>query len=161
LFATHPAPERLRVALAAPTGKAAARLRQSIDASMLGLQANLAGHLDLAALTARIGPARTLHALLGAGPDSRRFRHHAGNPLALDVLLVDEASMVHLEMMAALLDALPPHARLVLLGDKDQLASVEAGAVLGDLCRDAEAGRYDGETARYAEAVAGDRKSVV
>lgn len=155
LFATHPAPERLRVALAAPTGKAAARLRQSIDASLLGLQAGLAGHLDLAALTARIGPARTLHALLGAGPDSRRFRHHAGNPLDLDVLLVDEASMVHLEMMAALLDALPPHARLVLLGDKDQLASVEAGAVLGDLCRDAEAGRYDAETARYAEAVAG------
>lgn len=155
LFATQPEPERLRVALAAPTGKAAARLRQSIDASLQGLQAGLGGHLDLAALSARIGPARTLHALLGAGPDSRRFRHHAGNPLDLDVLLVDEASMVHLEMMAALLDALPPHARLVLLGDKDQLASVEAGAVLGDLCRDAEAGRYDADTARYAAAVAG------
>jgi exodeoxyribonuclease V alpha subunit len=71
------------------------------------------------------------------------------------VLLVDEASMVHLEMMAALLDALPPSARLVLLGDKDQLASVEAGAVLGDLCRDAAAGRYSTETRRYLQATTG------
>jgi exodeoxyribonuclease V alpha subunit len=82
----------------------------------------------------------TVHRLLGSRPGTRHFRHHAGNPLPLDVLVVDEASMIDLEMMANLLDALPPHARMVLLGDKDQLASVEAGAVLGDLCRDAEAG---------------------
>jgi exodeoxyribonuclease V alpha subunit len=77
----------------------------------------------------------TLHRLLGSRPDTRHFRHHAGNPLPVDVLVVDEASMVDLEMMAAVLAALPPGARLVLLGDKDQLASVEAGAVLGELCR--------------------------
>ena len=74
-----------------------------------------------------------LHSLLGARPDTRRFNHNAANLLPVDVLIVDEASMIHLEMMDALLDALPGNARLVLLGDKDQLASVEAGAVLGDL----------------------------
>jgi exodeoxyribonuclease V alpha subunit len=84
----------------------------------------------------------TLHRLLGSRPDTRHFRHHAGNPLALDVLVIDEASMVDLEMMAAVLAALPPAARLILLGDKDQLASVEAGAVLGELCRHARAGHY-------------------
>ena len=156
LLATSTDPERLRIALAAPTGKAAARLKQSIDGSLHSLQASLGDAIDLAALTQRIGAARTLHALLGARPDTRRFRHHAGNPLDADVVIVDEASMVHLEMMAALLEALPPGARLVLLGDKDQLASVEAGAVLGDLCRDAEAGRYDAETARYLLATTGE-----
>ncbi len=73
------------------------------------------------------------------------------------MLIVDEASMIHLEMMAALLEALPPTARVIFLGDKDQLASVEAGAVLGDLCRDAEAGRYRPETLAYLEAVTGQR----
>ena len=155
LFAVDAQPERLRVALAAPTGKAAARLKQAIDAALAGLHQRLGGALDLPALTQRMGAARTLHALLGARPDTRQFRHHAGNPLDVDVLIVDEASMVHLEMMAALLAALPPTARLVLLGDKDQLASVEAGAVLGDLCRDAEAGRYSAQTARYALAATG------
>ena len=155
LFAVDAQPERLRVALAAPTGKAAARLKQAIDAALEGLHQRLGGALDLPALTQRMGSARTLHALLGARPDTRQFHHHAGNPLDVDVLIVDEASMVHLEMMAALLAALPPTARLVLLGDKDQLASVEAGAVLGDLCRDAEAGRYSAHTARYALAATG------
>ena len=155
LFAVDAQPERLRVALAAPTGKAAARLKQAIDAALEGLHQRLGGALDLPALTQRMGAARTLHALLGARPDTRQFRHHAGNPLDVDVLIVDEASMVHLEMMAALLAALPPTARLVLLGDKDQLASVEAGAVLGDLCRDAEAGRYSAQTAQYALAATG------
>ena len=155
LLATSTDPERLRIALAAPTGKAAARLKQSIDGSLHSLQASLGDTIDLAALTQRIGAARTLHALLGARPDTRRFRHHAGNPLDADVVIVDEASMVHLEMMAALLEALPPHTRLILLGDKDQLASVEAGAVLGDLCRDAKAGRYNAETVRYLQATTG------
>ena len=155
LFAVDAQPERLRVALCAPTGKAAARLKQAIDAALDGLHQRLGGALDLPALTQRMGAARTLHALLGARPDTRQFRHHAGNPLDVDVLIVDEASMVHLEMMAALLAALPPTARLVLLGDKDQLASVEAGAVLGDLCRDAQAGRYSVQTAQYALAATG------
>jgi len=155
LAAMEPPGRPWRVALAAPTGKAAARLRQSIDGALQDLQTPLQGVLDVQALAQRLGPARTLHALLGAQPHTRQMRHHAGHPLDVDVLLVDEASMVHLEMMAALLDALPASARLVLLGDKDQLASVEAGAVLGDLCRYAARGAYDSETVAYAQAVAG------
>ncbi|WKL18392.1 exodeoxyribonuclease V subunit alpha [Comamonas testosteroni] len=155
LFATAPDATQLRVALAAPTGKAAARLKQSIDSSLLELKEAVGRELDLEALVKRMGAARTLHSLLGARPDTRRFAHHAGNPLDVDVLIVDEASMIHLEMMAALLQALPPTARLILLGDKDQLASVEAGAVLGDLCRDAQRGNYAPDTAAYAERVTG------
>ncbi|MEG0142305.1 MAG: exodeoxyribonuclease V subunit alpha, partial [Comamonas sp.] len=155
LFATASDATQLRVALAAPTGKAAARLKQSIDSSLLELKDAVNGELDLDMLVKRMGAARTLHSLLGARPDTRRFAHHAGNPLDVDVLIVDEASMIHLEMMAALLQALPPTARLILLGDKDQLASVEAGAVLGDLCRDAQQGHYTADTLAYAERVAG------
>ena len=157
LLALHEEGSPLRVALAAPTGKAAARLKQSIDNALTGLQEQVPADsgLDLSALIARMGPARTLHSLLGARPDTRQFRHHAANPLDVDVLIVDEASMVHLEMMDALLQALPPTARLVLLGDKDQLASVEAGAVLGDLCRDAAAGGYSASTAQFVQTVAG------
>ncbi|GAB2844172.1 exodeoxyribonuclease V subunit alpha [Pseudoduganella ginsengisoli] len=149
-----PAAGGIRIALAAPTGKAAARLKQSIDQALGALSA-LVPDLNLPELAARMGAARTLHSLLGARPGTRRFVHHKGNPLDVDVLIVDEASMVHLEMMASLLDALPPHARLVLLGDKDQLASVEAGAVLGDLCHDAEAGGYSAATAGYMRDAAG------
>ena len=98
----------------------------------------------------------TVHRLLGSRPGTRHFRHHAGNRLPLDVLVVDEASMIDLEMMANLLDALPLHARLVLLGDKDQLASVEAGAVLGDLCRDAEVGWYSPQTRAWLESVSAE-----
>lgn len=154
-FALADDPSRLRVVLAAPTGKAAARLKQSIDTALGSLAADVGDALPLAALTTRMGPARTLHGLLGARPDTRAFRYHAGNQLEVDVLIVDEASMVHLEMMAALLEALPPHATLVLLGDKDQLASVEAGSVLGDLCLDAERGSYTRSTAAYVEAASG------
>jgi exodeoxyribonuclease V alpha subunit len=155
LLALHPDGSPLRVALVAPTGKAAARLKQSIDDALTRLPVPADAGLDLSALIAHMGPARTLHSLLGARPDTRQFRHHAANPLDVDVLIVDEASMVHLEMMDALLQALPPTARLVLLGDKDQLASVEAGAVLGDLCQDAAAGRYSAATAQFVQRVAG------
>lgn len=156
LFALAEDSSRQRIALAAPTGKAAARLKQSIDKA-LGELAERVGHaLPLRELTTRMGAARTLHSLLGARPDTRSFAHHRGNPLDVDVLIVDEASMVHLEMMAALLDALPPGATLILLGDKDQLASVEAGAVLGDLCRDAQAGAYSEATLDYVGAASGE-----
>ncbi len=155
LLATASDPAQLRIGLAAPTGKAAARLRQSIDQSLQSLQASVGDVLDLKALTDRIGPATTLHKLLGARPDTRQFHHDARHPLELDVLLVDETSMGHLEMMAALLQALPPQARLILLGDKDQLASVEAGAVLGDLCAGAAEARYDAETLAYLQAATG------
>lgn len=120
-------PERApRIALAAPTGKAAARLTESIRGAKAAL--------DCApAVTVRIPEeAVTLHRLLGWRPGG--YRHGADQPLPVDVLVVDEASMVDLPMMARLTAALPARARLILLGDKDQLASVEAGNVLGDLC---------------------------
>ncbi len=140
----------LRIRLAAPTGKAAARLTESISAQVRSLTID-------EAVRARIpSEVTTVHRLLGSRPGTRHFRHHAGNRLPLDVLVVDEASMIDLEMMANLLDALPVHARLVLLGDKDQLASVEAGAVLGDLCRDAEDGCYSAATRAWLQAVSGE-----
>lgn len=116
------------IKLVAPTGKAAARLTESIGKAVAGLPVSLA--LKQAIPT----DASTLHRLLGAIPNSAEFRHNQDNPLHLDILVVDEASMVDLPMMYKLIDALPKHARLILLGDKDQLASVEAGAVLGDIC---------------------------
>lgn len=157
LFATTPDAGRQRVALAAPTGKAAARLKQSIDKALGELAGRVGPELRLGDLTARMGAARTLHSLLGARPDTRALRHHRGNPLDVDVLIVDEASMVHLEMMASLLDALPLEATLILLGDKDQLASVEAGAVLGDLCHDAHLGNYQEATVDFIERASGER----
>jgi exodeoxyribonuclease V alpha subunit len=140
----------LRIRLAAPTGKAAARLTESISLQVQNLEVS-------AAVREKIpNEVTTVHRLLGSRPGTRHFRHNASNPLPLDVLVVDEASMIDLEMMANLLDALPTHARLVLLGDKDQLASVEAGAVLGDLCRDAEAGCYSRATRTWLEQVSGE-----
>ena len=143
----------LRIRLAAPTGKAAARLTESISQQVrtLAVADNVRDKIP--------AEVTTVHRLLGSRPGTRHFRHHAGNRLPLDVLVVDEASMIDLEMMANLLDALPAHARLVLLGDKDQLASVEAGAVLGDLCRDAEAGWYSPQTRDWLEAVSGEQLS--
>ncbi len=119
----------LRILLAAPTGKAAARLTQSLNvASRL---------LPLTQQERALFPdqAVTLHRLLGMQPNSQRLRYHRASPLNLDVLVVDEAAMVDLTMMARLIEALPADARVILLGDRDQLASVEAGAVFGDICR--------------------------
>jgi exodeoxyribonuclease V alpha subunit len=156
LFALSDKRDSLRIALAAPTGKAAARLKQSIDDALNELAPKLGESLPLAELTKRMGAARTLHSLLGARPDTRAFAQHSGNQLEIDVLIVDEASMVHLEMMAAILAALPDKAMLILLGDKDQLASVEAGAVLGDLCRNAENGDYSAQTLAYVTQASGE-----
>ncbi len=124
----------LRIRLAAPTGKAAARLTESLGKALQRLDVSEAEKQRFPA------EATTLHRLLGAVPGSQRMRYHAGNPLHLDLLIVDEASMVDLPMMANLIAALPPQARVIFLGDRDQLASVEAGAVLGDICRCAETG---------------------
>lgn len=118
----------LTIKLVAPTGKAAARLTESIGQAVT----SLAVAPDIKAMIPT--ESSTLHRLLGYVPNQVEFRHNRQNPLHLDVLVVDEASMIDLPMMARLLDALPEHARLILLGDKDQLASVEAGAVLGDIC---------------------------
>jgi exodeoxyribonuclease V alpha subunit len=118
---------RLRIALAAPTGKAAARLQDAVQREVKELEP-----ADREALSGL--QATTLHRLLGSRPDtSARFRHNRGNRLPHDVIVVDETSMVSLTMMARLLEAIRPDARLILVGDPDQLASVEAGAVLADL----------------------------
>ena len=156
LLATSANPAQLRVALAAPTGKAAARLRQSIDQSLVSLQRSLGESIDLKNLTDRMGKASTVHALLGMQAGSRQFKHNAQRPLDVDVLVVDETSMVHLEMMAALMQAMPAHAKLVLLGDKDQLASVEVGSVLGDLCVHAQDNLYSPSTCDYLRATCGE-----
>ncbi|WP_227875036.1 exodeoxyribonuclease V subunit alpha [Oceanisphaera profunda] len=130
----------LQIHLAAPTGKAAARLSESIAGSV----AQLPLPSDLAEPLRNSIPKEvtTLHRLLGSLPNTRHFRHHATNPLPTDLVVVDEASMMDVEMMAQLVDALPGHARLILLGDKDQLASVEAGSILGDLCQTADVAHY-------------------
>ncbi|MGR6981059.1 exodeoxyribonuclease V subunit alpha [Testudinibacter sp. P27/CKL/0425] len=121
----------LKIALAAPTGKAAARLSESINQALQQLPSAVS-----AELRAQIPQqAQTLHRLLGSNPKSQRLRYHQGNPLPFDLLVVDEASMVDLNLFAQLLNALSPQTRLVLLGDKDQLTSVEAGAVMAELCR--------------------------
>ncbi len=125
LLEQHPA---LRVALAAPTGKAAARLQEALKHAKATLPCAQAAKDRLPT------EASTIHRLLGSIPDSAFFRHDADNPLPFDVIVIDEASMVDLALMAKLVAAIPPSARLILLGDKDQLASVEAGAVLADLC---------------------------
>lgn len=118
---------RLRIALVAPTGKAAARLGEAVAAEIAALDP--ADQTRLAGLEAM-----TLHRLLGPRPDtSVRFKHHRGNRLPHHVIVVDETSMVSLTMMARLTEAIRPDARLILVGDPDQLASVEAGAVLADL----------------------------
>jgi exodeoxyribonuclease V alpha subunit len=136
----------LRIRLAAPTGKAAARLGEAIGRQLAELA------VDAAVREAIPADVATVHRLLGRRRDSRRPRHDAGDPLQLDVLVVDEASMLDLEMMAALLAALPDESRLILLGDRDQLASVEAGSVFGDLCRRAEKAAYTPATRRWIAA---------
>lgn len=140
----------LRLGLAAPTGKAAARMKESMQRAM-----------------DEIPEATTIHSLLGPNYDLVTFRHNRENPLPLDWLIVDEASMIDLPLMSKLLDALPPTCRLTLVGDADQLASVERGRVFGDLCavggdavsRLTQSTRFppEGEIARLASAVNGNR----
>lgn len=140
---------RCNVALAAPTGKAAARLREAVRTAKAGLR-------DITAVADGIpDDVTTIHRMLGVIPGSCRFRHDASNPLHHDVVVVDEASMVALPLMARLVAALPVHARLILLGDRDQLASVEPGAVLGDLCRRGGTHCFSQELREYLREVTG------
>ncbi|NTU58678.1 MAG: exodeoxyribonuclease V subunit alpha [Chlorobiaceae bacterium] len=132
LLLEQPGGLRQRIAMAAPTGKAAARLSSSIVAIRESLQCS--GEANLA-IPEQV---TTIHRLLGTLPGSTGFRHSDRNPLPYDTVIVDEASMIDLPLMTALITALLPDARLILLGDKEQLASVEAGAVLGDICRAGE-----------------------
>ena len=118
----------LEIVLAAPTGKAAARVSEAVrrEVAETDLEPEVAGRLSAL-------EARTVHRLLGFRSGGASFRHDASNPLTADVVVVDEVSMVSLPLMARLLDAVRPEARVVLVGDPYQLASVEAGAVLGDV----------------------------
>ena len=137
----------LRIRLAAPTGKAAARLTESISSAIGFLPEKIQAHMPT--------EVTTLHRLLGTRHDSRHFIHNRTNRLHADLLVVDEASMVDLEMMDALLSALSPQARLILLGDKDQLASVEAGSVLGDICSNASNPCYRADTIDFLKQTTG------
>lgn len=135
-----------QILLVAPTGKAATRL----EASIRGAKARL--ECSEAVREAIVDKASTIHRCLGSVRGSTSvFRHNRNTPLVADVVLVDEASMVNLALMRRLIDALPPRARLILLGDMDQLASVEAGAVLGDICNTGgENSSSTGDTAQTA-----------
>jgi exodeoxyribonuclease V alpha subunit len=135
----------LSIRLAAPTGKAAARLSTSMADTLSELKKRPLPTGD-AVLETIPTEVTTVHRLLGSRPDTRHFQHNRENPLRIDVLVVDEASMVDLEKMACIIAALPPAARLILVGDKDQLVSVEAGSVLGELCQRAHQGHYTPNT---------------
>lgn len=125
-----------RILLAAPTGKAAARLNASIQATMARLKTDFP---DLP--VEPVAPAQTIHRLMGAG--RRGFTHDAQQPLHCDTLILDEASMIDQYLMARLCEALPDKARLILLGDAQQLAAVEAGSVLADIARLREGSGYN------------------
>lgn len=118
-----------RIKLAAPTGKAAMRMQEAIRQAKTNLQLPP----ELAELIPEQGS--TLHRLLGYIPGKLGFRHHAHYPLPADVVIVDEASMIDISLMSHLLAAVRPDARLILLGDRDQLASVETGSIFRDLCQ--------------------------
>jgi exodeoxyribonuclease V alpha subunit len=137
------------VALVAPTGKAAVRLDESVkeEANLLAIPPEQRARL----LELR---GQTLHRLLGWSPNHTRFRHHRLNRLAHDVVVVDETSMVSLSLMARLVEAVRPDSRLILIGDPEQLSSVEAGAVLGDLVGPATQGLHMRESARNTLALA-------
>ncbi len=129
LLLEQPGKQDLRVVLAAPTGKAAFRLEQVLQEQKGALPCPQE-------VKARIPEkALTIHRLLGVRPFSSELPYHAENPLALDVLILDEASLIDIPLMSKLFQAIPPHAKVIILGDKDQLVSVEAGALLRDLCQ--------------------------
>ena len=140
----------LRIALAAPTGKAAARLKEAIQMA----KEKLACPEEIKAAIPE--EASTIHRLLRSIPGSPYFQHNEKNPLPADVVVVDEASMVDLALLSKLAAAVPGPARLILLGDKDQLASVEAGAVLGDICDTGHIHSFSPQFRRDLKTIAGE-----
>lgn len=132
-----------RTRLLAPTGKAAQRLGEAIQTGLARLDVEASIQTE----------ASTIHRALGPTRLATRFRHDRDNPLSADLVIVDESSMVDVALMRRLLDAVPPNARLILLGDEHQLASVEAGAVLGDVCRGADQRAYSPRLRERARAV--------
>lgn len=143
--------KQLRIALAAPTGKSAARLKESIRL----MKETLDCPAEIRALIPE--DVSTIHRLLGPMGNTVRFRHSSENPLPHDLVIVDEASMVALPLMAKLATALTQDARLILLGDRDQLASVDAGAVLGDICGSGRNEPFSPQFAHLAATVAGEQ----
>ena len=141
---------QIRIALATPTGKAAMRLQEAIQMGKKTLPAEV--HVKEAIPR----EASTIHRLLGTIPGSPYFRHSRENPLPVDMVIVDEASMVDLALMSKLVLAIPQHARLILLGDKDQLASVEAGAVLGDICDTGRTHGFSKDLSKRFQEINGD-----
>jgi exodeoxyribonuclease V alpha subunit len=128
LLLEQPGKGELRILLAAPTGKSAIRLGEAISGIKDGLDCSTAVKISIPV------EAMTLHRLLKTVPGSPYFRYNQDRPLPADVVVVDEASMVDAALMSKLIQAVPENARLILIGDKDQLASVEAGSILGDIC---------------------------
>lgn len=148
LFESSPERALPRAMLLAPTGKAAARLSESVERAL--------GGLDLSSSVREAIPRRasTIHRALGArADDATVVRHDGGRPLPAEIVVVDESSMVDVALMRRLLDAVHPRARLILLGDSNQLASVEAGAVLGDICSGARNFDYSPDLRARARAV--------
>lgn len=143
---------QLHIKLVAPTGKAASRLEESLQNALGFLQQSMG--LSEALLQSIPQKAETLHRLLGVNAFNDHCHHNERNPLQLDVLVVDETSMIDLPLMAKLINALKPETRLILLGDQAQLASVEAGAVLGELAQWAEE-PYSEEQANYLRQTTG------
>ncbi|MGN7203825.1 exodeoxyribonuclease V subunit alpha [Pedobacter sp. SAFR-022] len=125
LFKINP---NLKVALAAPTGKAAARMAESLKTASLSIDASIAEQMH------SLEPS-TIHRLLKTLVGTPYFKHNKQNPLQHDVVIIDESSMIGVALFANLLDAIGPQTKLIMLGDKDQLASVEAGSLFGDLCQ--------------------------
>lgn len=118
---------KLKIALAAPTGKASARLAESLNNTQISVAE------DIKTTFQQLQPT-TIHRLLGSIRNSIYFKHNAQNPLPIDVLIVDECSMIDIALFAKMLDAVAPTTKVILLGDKNQLSSVEAGSLFGDLC---------------------------
>lgn len=147
LLADNPA---CRIALAAPTGKAAARMLEALNARAASIPADLVARFPQESFT--------VHRLLGVTPSPGVFRHDAQRPLAIDVLVVDEASMLDLALAARLFEAVPRSARIILLGDKDQLAAVEAGAVFSELSANPELGE---DVVQAVAAVSGTAPALV
>ena len=146
--------ERLRIALTAPSGKAAARLKESVQNAKAPL--NCANEIKALMPT----DATTIHRLLGTIADSPYFLHNADHQLIADVVIVDEASMVDLALMSKLFQAVPESARIILLGDKDQLTSVEAGYILGDICNTGAAIQLSKEFGKLYAASTGETLAV-
>ena len=146
--------DKLTILVAAPTGKAASKIGESIRAA----KKTLNSHNEI--IEAIPAEAFTIHRMLKTIPNSPYFYHNADNPLNADIVVVDEASMVDLALMSKLLSAVPANARLILIGDKDQLASVDAGAVLGDICDRSNIHGFSGGFEKKFEKITGRKLGV-